>query len=127
MKIANPDRGWQKFHDDIKKKRNKNKSEHRKLPTYESIESYTPQHQSTHQSQPYQTLPQSPTVNYNINPPQTTQGNVNENKPGLGLIIGLLIVVVFLAFLFQPEQTMNVFQTIFERISNFWYTIKGAM
>jgi hypothetical protein len=122
MKVANPDRGWQKFHDDIKKKR-KNQHEHH--------ESQQNNYQPTQPTQPIQQTyqPQSnpPTVNYNINPPQTTQGNVNENKPGIGLIIGLLIVVVFVAFLLQPEQTMNVFQTIFERLSNFWYTIKGAM
>lgn len=130
MKIADPDRGWRKFHDDVKKKRENNSKPYSEpsKPQPQPQPPSQPTPQPTQQQLPPQPQQQQPpTVNYTINPPQTTQGNVNNNKPRLGVIIGLMIAVVFVAFLLQPEQTMSVFQTIFEQLSVVWETAQGAM
>lgn len=136
MKIADPDRGWRKFHDDIKRKRkltlpNEQPPQQQQQPPIQQPYQQ-PYRQPQYQPQnptPIQPQPQStpPNVTYNVNPPQTTQGNVQVKKSRLGLFILSIIIFVAIAFLLQPEQTIGVFQAIGERITTLWETVQGVM
>lgn len=132
MKIADPDRGWRKFHDDIKKKRNLTRPNEtpQSQPQQVQYQQPTPIQQQPVQQpilQQQQPIAQPPNVTYNMNPPQQAQSNVQAKKSRLGLFIVSIALIVFVAFLLQPEQTIGVFHMIGERISNLWQTAQGAM
>ncbi len=111
MRLANPSRGWAKFREDLLRSRQ------RRTPQYQ-----THQYQQKPINRFNQQSP-APNVVYNVYPPQTTQGNVNERRTRTGLLIGLIALVVFLAFLLRPEQTISVLQLILNRLEQVWETI----
>jgi len=111
MRLANPSRGWAKFREDLLRSRQI------RTPKYQTHQyQQKPINRFNQQSPP-------PNVTYNVYPPQTTQGNVNQRRTRTGLFIGLIALVVFLAFLLQPEQTISMLQLIVHRLQEVWETI----
>lgn len=123
MKIASPERGLQKLHEDIKKQRQMH-SEPKEPPEYVDINEYEPQQNNPTKSQSQQPSSNGGTVinnNYSptINSP-LTQPFEKMNKKNMSRFakVAILIGAVLIAwYIINPEGLISTAQSIGERIN----------